>query len=330
VIDTLYVEEALLDHPRVHAIRSRHAGARVVSCRRYHEVFNRRAQDFRLQKRRPALLLAAKHGRLVMPAPPGYGIGAARNYYFSHMLNCLYDCRYCFLQGMYRSANYVLFVNYEAFADAIRVEIDAAPGVACFFSGYDCDSLALERLTGFVDFILPLFEAEPAAWLELRTKSVRIGALLGRRALRNCVVAYSLAPAAVAAAFEHRAPATAARLEALGRLGERGWPLGLRFDPLIRIEGFRQHYRDLFREVARRLDPAWIHSITLGAFRMPAGYFARLAQLYPDDRLLAGAFERRTGMTGYRAPVAQEMIAFCHEQLAQLLPGRPVFRCDLA
>ena len=36
------------------------------------------------------------------------------------MLNCVYDCRYCFLQGMYRSANYVLFVNYDDF----RVQIE--------------------------------------------------------------------------------------------------------------------------------------------------------------------------------------------------------------
>ena len=28
------------------------------------------------------------------------------DWYFSHMLNCLYDCRYCFLQGMSRNHCY--------------------------------------------------------------------------------------------------------------------------------------------------------------------------------------------------------------------------------
>ena len=37
--------------------------------------------------------------KLVHPVPATYGIGGDENYYFSHMLNCLYDCRYCFLQG---------------------------------------------------------------------------------------------------------------------------------------------------------------------------------------------------------------------------------------
>ena len=31
------------------------------------------------------------------------------------MLNCIYDCKYCFLQGMFNSANYLVFVNYQDF-----------------------------------------------------------------------------------------------------------------------------------------------------------------------------------------------------------------------
>ena len=36
------------------------------------------------------------------------------------MHNCIYDCRYCFLQGMYRSAHYVVFINYEDYQWAIE------------------------------------------------------------------------------------------------------------------------------------------------------------------------------------------------------------------
>ena len=67
------------------------------------------------------------------------------------MLNCLYDCRYCFLQGMYPSAHYLLFINFEDFFREIGVVTDQNPNDSSwFFSGYDCDSLALENLTGFV------------------------------------------------------------------------------------------------------------------------------------------------------------------------------------
>ena len=112
-----------MSHPRTLDLLRQFPGASQIPCQRYTEIFNRKAQSFRLQKKKPALILAAKFDNYILPTPPGYGIGANKNYYFSHMLNCIYDCRYCFLQGMYRSAHYVLFVNYDDFISAIRKKI---------------------------------------------------------------------------------------------------------------------------------------------------------------------------------------------------------------
>ena len=110
----LYVEADCLNHPRAKAIIDRYgASAHVVICEHYGEVFNRKAQNFKLQKKKPALILAKKRGKRVLPTPEGFGIGGSQNYYFSHMLNCIYDCRYCFLQGMYPSAHQVIFLKLE-------------------------------------------------------------------------------------------------------------------------------------------------------------------------------------------------------------------------
>ena len=107
MIETIYIEDNLGAHPRARRLLDRFPDARVIPCRHYTEVFNPSAQSFDLQKQKPSLILARKHGNLVLPVPEGFGIGDGPNYYFSHMLNCLYDCRYCFLQGMFRSAHYV-------------------------------------------------------------------------------------------------------------------------------------------------------------------------------------------------------------------------------
>ena len=93
-MELIYVENEVADHPRTQAILQRFKGATQVSIERYGEVFNVRSQNFRLQKKQPALILARRHGRRVLEAPAGYGVGHTRNYYFSHMLNCPYDCRY--------------------------------------------------------------------------------------------------------------------------------------------------------------------------------------------------------------------------------------------
>ena len=136
----------------------------------YGEIFNAHNQNFRLQKRNPALILAAKQNKRVLETPSQYETGGGAHYYFSHMLNCVYDCRYCFLQGMLRSANYLLFVNYEDFVEdltsiASQHEHDQKP--TWFFSGYDCDSLAYEPVSQFASYFLEHCEALPNAVLEL-------------------------------------------------------------------------------------------------------------------------------------------------------------------
>lgn len=328
MIDTLYIETAIERHPRVTAIRERFSGARVVSCDRYGEVFNPKAQNFRLQKQRPALILAEKYQKFVLPAPAGYGIGGRHNYYFSHMLNCLYDCRYCFLQGMYQSANYVLFVNYEDFQQRIREICRETPDQEVyFFSGYDCDSLAFEPVTGFAEQFLPVFAELPNARLELRTKSTQIRSLLNREVVPQCVVAFSLSPDTIADKVEAKAPNVAKRIEAAAKLQQQGWSIGLRFDPLIYQHDYRQIYRELAEQVFSVIDADALHSVSLGVFRLPEQYFKKIHKLYPDEKLFASPLQTAEGMVSYRADLEQAMMADCSAMLREYIPEDKFFPC---
>ncbi|MFA6164044.1 MAG: spore photoproduct lyase family protein [Methylobacter sp.] len=330
MIETIYIEENILQHPRVIDIVARFPQARVITCGRYGEVFNPKAQNFRLQKQQPALILAEKYKNFALPAPTGYGIGAKRNYYFSHMLNCLYDCRYCFLQGMYQSANYVLFVNYEDFQDDIRQLCAESPAEDLhFFSGYDCDSLALEPVTGFAEQFLPFFAEIPNAWLELRTKSTQVRSLLNREPLPRCIVAFSLSPDEIAKKVEDKAPSVERRLDALCKLQEQGWQIGLRFDPLIYQAGYQQQYRQLFEQVFSRIKLNQLHSVSLGVFRLPENFFKKVHKLYPEEKLFASPLVSQQGMMSYKQELEQEMMQYCSELLLGYIPEAKFFPCTL-
>lgn len=332
MIDVIYIEDEIADHSRTLAMIARFPRATVVPCERYTEVFNPRSQNFRIQKQKPALILAKKHGNRVHPTPPGYGIGAERNFYFSHMLNCLYDCRYCFLQGMFSSANYVFFVNFEEFEESIDDAIADAKQVgetACFFSGYDCDSLAMEKLTGFADAFLPFFAKRPQALLELRTKSINVASLLNRpEALPNVVVAFSVSPPRVAESVEHGAPPVARRIDALAKLAERGWPIGLRIDPLIAAPDFEEGYRKLIASIFDRVSAESIHSVTVGPMRFPQAMLDRITRLYPEEPLFAASFEKRKdGLVSYPVEIEAGMRAFVIERLRERMPADRIFDC---
>lgn len=330
MINTLYIEESVRQHPRTQNICQRFPQAKKIFCERYGEVFNPKSQNFRLQKQNPALILAEKYQNFALPAPPSYGIGAKKNYYFSHMLNCLYDCRYCFLQGMYQSANYVLFVNFEDYQQEFRaICADSADEAVHFFSGYDCDSLALEPITGFAEHFLPFFADIPNAWIELRTKSTQIRKLLNRKPDPRCIVAFSLSPDEIATKVEDKAPTLAKRIEAMCKLQDQGWLLGLRFDPIIYQIGYQQQYKEMFEQVFSRISVNSLHSVSLGVFRLPEKYFKKVHNLYPDEMLFASPLETKHKITSYKAELEQEMLQYCSEQLLSYIPKEIYYPCTL-
>ncbi len=328
MISTIYIEEEIASHPRTLAILERFPDATKISCVRYGEIFNRKSQNFRLQKKQPALILAKKHKGFVLPSPIEYSIGAQHNYYFSHMLNCLYDCRYCFLQGMFQSAHYVLFVNNEDFLEKMEsITKQHNNETVHFFSGYDCDSLALDPVTDFTSEFLPFFERHPNSLLELRTKSTQIRTLLKREPIKNCVVAFSFTPDKIAKALEHKAPDINKRLQAILDLQKAGWQIGLRFDPLIYTKDYARKYSELFNALFSKINPELTHSISLGGFRLPKDYFRKLEKLYPDEKLFASPQEEENNNIGYPENIRNEMLDFCKDIITQYIPDNKFFPC---
>ncbi|MEL0084131.1 MAG: DNA photolyase [Gammaproteobacteria bacterium] len=336
LISTIYIEREVTETPhlaeRLQGLAQRYPQAEQIGCERYAEVFNRKAQNFRLQKLNPSLIVARKHRGRVLPSPPEYRIGDGEGYYFSHLLNCLYDCRYCFLQGMYRSAHYVWFLNYEEFAEDIRALAEQGP--SWFYSGYDCDSLALDPVTGFANFALDLFASLPDhAHLELRTKSTQIRPLLAREPLSNVITAFSFTPEPVSEHLEDKVPSVDKRLAAMVKLQQAGWPVGLRLDPLIYTRDYLNQYRQLFQTLFNHpdheLDAERLHSVSLGAFRLPKGYFETMRKLYPEEKLFAGPLQQRGGMVSYEQALEEQMLAEVEQALLEHIPQRCYFPCPL-
>jgi spore photoproduct lyase len=327
MFSAIYVEKEIKEHPRTLEILGRFPSLPVIDCDRYGEVFNRNAQNFRIQKQLPALILARKYGNLVLPTPEGYGFEGQGSYYFSHMMNCIYDCRYCFLQGMYRSSNTVLFVNYEDFYSDLERYIINTNNAGNYYSGYDCDSLALEPISHFCQFFLPLFRKHPNAMLEIRTKSTQVRGLLEVQALENVIVAMSFASEAATARWEHKVPSLKKRLEALVKLQNNGWPIALRFEPIIYTDTVIEEYESLFKWVFSSLNAAKIHSVSLGEFRMPTEFYKNISKLYPDEALYAQAINVQDGEVSLRDNSGGATIEKLENMLSDFISPTQYYRC---
>jgi spore photoproduct lyase len=329
MVSCVYIEAEVRHHPRSAELLARLRKVPLVEVDHYGEVFNPRAQNFRLQKKNPAIIVARKNKGHVLAAPEGYGLGGDHNYYFSHMLNCIYDCRYCFLQGMYQSAHQVLFINYEDFGEQIRQIAAGHNGQAVwFYSGYDCDSLANDPMTGFTDYFVPLIAGIDNAWMELRTKSTQIRSLLKLPPVARIVTAFSFSDQVSHSRLEHGVPSIGKRIDAMRRLIDAGWKVGLRLDPVVYHADYQVAFTGLLEEIFSSIDPQALHSVSLGSFRLTRDHFRSVAKLYPDEPLFAQRMTLDNGIISYPAEREREMMDFCETLLMQYIPRDSYHPCE--
>lgn len=328
MFSALYIEDKIKTHPLTKSLQKRFETLPHIACTNYKEIFNLKSQNFSLQKEAPAIILAEKQHQFLYTIPKDYGIGDQENYYFSHALNCLYDCRYCFLQGMFRSANLVIFVNFDDFKQSIKETVERNSKPTTFFSGYDCDSLALEPITHFAQDFLPFFDTLPNATLEIRTKSTNIQPFLNyKKVLDNVVIAYSLSPKEVVTALEHKTARLHQRIKCLQKLQTMGWKIGLRFDPIIYTENFTTTYRKFFDEVFAHLNVDSIHSITLGPFRAPKTLYKTMQKLHPKEPLFTLPENSHESLITYDKKLEQELLQFCKNIILKNIDEAKFFPC---
>ena len=276
----IYVEKEAADYPISKRILERNTSAGVITINHYKDIFNRAHQDYRMQKRSPALILAVRHGnRIFAGAPVCQSFGQQNFFYASSVMNCPFDCEYCYLKGMYQTPYTVVFVNFEDYAEEVRDRLRSGNCYLCV--SYDTDLLALNGLTGIADEWIKLAESSEGLQIEIRTKS----APQRLEPCGNVIYAFTLSPEIVAEKFEHMTPPLGARLAAVRRAQETGCRVRLCFDPMIKVDGWERIYPDFIDEVARNIDLDRVIDFSVGTFRISKDYLGRMRRNCPDSQI---------------------------------------------
>lgn len=319
----IYVESAAKDHPRAKRLLARFPEAVVIECRDYKEIFSRPRQRPALQRNAQALLLARAKQPAVHPgAAVCQSFGNEHFYYTSNVMNCIFDCEYCYLQGMYPSSHLVIFVNLEdTFAEIERMLAEHPMYISI---SYDTDLLALETLTGFLADWCAFAAAHPTLLLEVRTKAAASGVLSALPVLPNMIWAFTLSPRTVVERYEHRTPPLSARLRTAAKALSEGRKVRLCFDPLLRIPDFRTHYRELFRETFASLPPQGITDASLGVFRIGRDYLKTMRKNRPCS-ISCYPYELSGGVYHYGTEKTAELLGFAKEELKRYLPEEKLF-----
>ncbi len=300
----IYVEEGVADHEETLRILEHFPNAKVIPIHHYKDVFNRKHQSFYEQKGHPALILAQKEGRLVYPgAPLCQSFGNHYFYYTSCMMNCLYDCEYCYLQGMYPSGNVVLFVNLEDIFREVDELLEKHPVYLCV--SYDTDLMAFEGIAGFVGRWHEFVKTRPQLVIEIRTKSGAFDRIKHLKPLPNMIFAWTLSPERIVEKYEHHTASLKLRIRHLHEAADAGFPVRVCFDPLIYEEDFEALYKELVDQVFAR--PFDLLDASIGVFRVSAEYLKQMRRQRPDSPLLWFPFAVENGAYHYGHELSEKM-----------------------
>ncbi|EOS41655.1 hypothetical protein C809_04226 [Lachnospiraceae bacterium MD335] len=324
----IYVEKAVLEHARTRRILAEFPSATVIEIDHYKDVFCRSRQSIRFQRRAQNLILAAKQGTLLYEgAPVCQSFGNRYFYYVSCAMNCIYDCAYCYLKGMYPSANIVVFVNLEDIFAQVRQVLEQHPLYLCV--SYDTDLPALERIIGYVREWCDFAANHENLKIEIRTKCASKTFVRNTRPVSAVIYAFTLSPQAVIDAFEHHTPSLTQRLSCAAELIRAGCPVRLCFDPMIYVPDWQQHYEAMLEEVFRAIPMEKIVDVSVGTFRISQDYLKNMRRQEPESLVIWFPYQKEGGYCHYPDALMEEMECFLSGRLEEKISREKIFRWNV-
>lgn len=310
----IYVETGVFDASMTQQILARFPGLPVIPIRHYKDVFCQSRQDFTRQKKEPSLLLAANRSTRFYPgAPVCQSFHEEHFLYTSCIMNCIYDCDYCYLQGMYPSGNLVVFVNTEDYFTELEALLLKHPVYLC--CSYDSDLTALSGLFPHAEQFVRFAAGHPALRLELRTKCAAIPFLRRLPAVKNVIPAFTVSPQELIDRFEHFTPSLTARLRAAKEAANRGFSVRLCIDPVLDVPGAVLLYQALVETIFTVLSPGDITDISLGVFRISKDYMKQLCTVKPACPISHYPYTLTNGVFHYDAKRSKTLLSAVSEAL---------------
>ena len=185
---------------------------------------------------------------------------------------CFYQCDWCYLKLTYRAAFPFITVRaqYDKIKEKIQKKLNQTKAPIIFNSGELADSLSMEHLTRVGREFIPWFGQTKNGYLFMLTKSDNVDEILDLSHNRHTIIAWSLNNEMVSKKFEMGAPSFERRIEAAHKVEKAGYPVRIRLDPIVPIEGWREAYSNTVKRIFGEVSP---ERITLGTLRFEEGFY---------------------------------------------------------
>ena len=234
-------------------------------------------ETYRLAKQTLAVVNAPPSMMKLQPIPP------SADWQFHLAKGCPAHCQYCYLAGSL-SGPPVTRV-YANLPEILGHLAQYENGPTTFEVSCYTDPLGLEHLTGSLSECIKYFGTRTDGSLRYVSKFDAVDGLLDLPHNGQTRARASVNAELIGRRLEGGTAPISARLGAIRKLAQAGYPVGLVIAPIMPIEGWREHYSALFDEIQATLDFPVDLTFELISHRFTPGSKEVLESWYPNSSL---------------------------------------------
>ena len=243
---------------------------------------------------------------------------------------CTAMCMYCYLVCNYNKCAYLrLFVNREQMLEKIIKISQKSEKQLTFEIGSNSDLILENTITGNLVWTIENFANTEKGFLTLPTKFDMVDDILPLQHNGKIIIRMSVNPEEIINKVEFGTSRLKGRIQAINKLVEAGYKIGILIAPVILVENWRELYTDLIKILKQELSSKAQKEVFFEIIFMTYSYvhtkineeaFPNAIKLYDQEKMTG----RGRGKYGYKEKNRIEAGVYLREQMNKNFPNSKI------
>ena len=243
---------------------------------------------------------------------------------------CTASCLYCYLVCNYNKCAYLrLFVNREQMLEKIVKTSRKSEKELTFEIGSNSDLILENTITNNLVWTIENFKNTEKGKLTFTTKFDMVEPILPLEHKGKIIVRMSVNPEEIINRVEFGTSRLQGRIEAINKLKEAGYQIGILIAPVIFVENWKELYLQLIQRLESELSFKVKKDVFFEIIFMTYSYvhikineeaFPNAIDLYDKDKMTG----RGRGKYWYKNEIRQEGEKFFREKMKQYFPNNEI------
>lgn len=243
---------------------------------------------------------------------------------------CIAMCLYCYLVCNYNKCSYLrLFVNREEMLEKVMKTAKESEKELTFEIGSNSDLILENTITHNLEWTIKNFVTEQKGYLTFPTKFDMVDDLLTLPHQGRVIIRMSMNPEEVINKVEFGTSRLNKRIEAINKLAEAGYKVGILVAPIVLMDGWQLLYTELIKRLANELNEEVRRQVFFEFIFMTYSYIHRAinTEAFPaaidlyNPEIMTG---RGRGKYTYKAEIRKEGEVLIKELMRKHFPNSEI------